>query len=109
MMAFGVMGGFMQPQGHLQVFSRVTDFKLNPQAALDAPRWQIREVKDEVKLWVEPGFSPDLYEELKRRGHPVDVRPKRSVDFGAGQVIYKMEDGYCAASEPRADGEAVGY
>jgi gamma-glutamyltranspeptidase/glutathione hydrolase len=109
LMAFGVMGGFMQPQGHLQVFSRVTDFNLNPQAALDAPRWQIKEVKDETKLWVEPGFNADLYEELKRRGHPVDVRPQRSWEFGAGEIIYKMEDGYCAASEPRADGEAVGY
>jgi gamma-glutamyltranspeptidase/glutathione hydrolase len=105
-MAFGVMGGFMQPQGHLQVMSRVTDFKLNPQAALDAPRWQIR---DDKKLWVEPGFNAELYEELKRRGHDVVVRPTRNVEFGAGQVIYKLEDGYCAASEPRGDGHAVGY
>ena len=105
-MAYGVMGGFMQPQGHLQVMSRVTDFKLNPQAALDAPRWQIR---DDKKLWVEPGFEPALYDELKRRGHDVVVRPARAWEFGAGQVIYKLDDGYCAASEPRADGQAVGY
>jgi gamma-glutamyltranspeptidase/glutathione hydrolase len=39
----------------------------------------------------------------------VDVRPQRSWEFGAGEIIYKMEDGYCAASEPRADGQAVGY
>ena len=105
-MAYGVMGGLMQPQGHLQVMSRVTDFKQNPQTALDAPRWQVREDK---KLWVEPGFGADLYDELKRRGHDVVVRPARAVEFGAGQVIYKVEDGYCAASEPRADGQAAGY
>jgi gamma-glutamyltranspeptidase/glutathione hydrolase len=105
-MAFGVMGGFMQPQGHLQVMSRITDFKLNPQAALDAPRWQIR---DDKKLWIEPGFGQDLYDELKRRGHDVVIRPSRNWEFGAGEVIYKLEDGYCAASEPRADGQAVGY
>ena len=105
-MAYGVMGGHMQPQGHLQVMSRVTDFKLNPQAALDAPRWQVREDKT---LWVEPGFEPALYEELKRRGHEVVVQPARNVQFGAGQVIYKLEDGYLAASEPRGDGQAVGY
>jgi gamma-glutamyltranspeptidase/glutathione hydrolase len=106
LMAFGVMGGFMQPQGHLQVMSRVTDFKLSPQAALDAPRWQIR---DDGKLWIEPGFGQDLYDELKRRGHDVVVRPSRNWEFGAGQVIYRIEDGYCAATEPRTDGEAVGY
>jgi gamma-glutamyltranspeptidase/glutathione hydrolase len=105
-MAYGVMGGLMQPQGHLQVMSRVTDFKQNPQAALDAPRWQVREDK---KLWFEPGFGPDVYDELKRRGHDLVVRPQRHMEFGAGQVIYKLDDGYCAASEPRADGQAVGF
>ena len=105
-MAYGVMGGFMQPQGHLQVLSRIVDFKLNPQAALDAPRWQVR---DDKKLWVEPGFGADLYDELRRRGHDLVARPQRHVEFGAGQVIYRVENGYCAASEPRADGQAVGY
>ena len=105
-MAYGVMGGFMQPQGHLQVMARVTDFKLNPQAALDAPRWQVR---DDKTLWVEPGFGADVYDELKRRGHDVVVRPQRHWEFGAGQVIYRTDDGYCAASEPRADGQAVGF
>ena len=105
-MAYGVMGGFMQPQGHLQVLSRIVDFKHNPQSALDAPRWQVR---DDKKLWVEPGFGADLYEELKRRGHDVVVRPQRHWEFGAGQVIYRTDDGYCAASEPRADGQAVGF
>lgn len=105
-MAYGVMGGFMQPQGHLQVMSRVTDFKLNPQAALDAPRWQ---VKEGLKVSIEPGFGQDVYDELKRRGHDIEVAATRNTQFGAGQVIYKLDDGYCAASEPRADGQAVGY
>ena len=105
-MAYGVMGGFMQPQGHVQVLVRMADFGQNPQAALDAPRWQIR---DDKKLWVEPGFESAVYEELKRRGHDLEVRPQRHWEFGAGQVIYKMDEGYCAASEPRADGQAVGF
>jgi gamma-glutamyltranspeptidase/glutathione hydrolase len=105
-MAFGVMGGFMQPQGHLQVLSRMADFSQNPQAALDAPRWQ---VKEGLKVSVEPGFGADVYDDLKRRGHDIEMATRRSVQFGAGQVIYRLDDGYCAASDPRGDGQAVGY
>jgi gamma-glutamyltranspeptidase/glutathione hydrolase len=106
LMAFGVMGGFMQPQGHLQVLARMADFDQNPQAALDAPRWQVQEG---LKVSMEPGFGADVYDELNRRGHDVEVATQRSVRFGAGQVIYKLDDGYCGASDPRGDGQAVGY
>jgi gamma-glutamyltranspeptidase / glutathione hydrolase len=105
-MSFGVMGGFMQPQGHLQVFTRVVDYKQNPQAALDAPRWQVTKG---MKVTIEPGFEPSLYEELKRRGHELEIAETRSVSFGRGQAIYKLDDGYCGASDLRADGQAVGY
>ena len=105
-MAYGVMGGFMQPQGHLQVLSRIVDFHQNPQAALDAPRWQVMK---NLKVTIEPGFEPSLYEELKRRGHEVEIAKERSVSFGRGQAIYKLADGYCGASDLRADGQAVGY
>ncbi len=105
-MAYGVMGGFMQPQGHAQVFTRLFDFNQNPQAALDAPRWQ---VTTGLKVTIEPGFEPSLYEELKRRGHDIEIAKERSVTFGRGQAIYKLDDCYCAGSDLRADGQAVGY
>lgn len=108
-MAYGVMGGFMQPQGHAQVFSRLFDFNQNPQAALDAPRWQ---VTTGLKVTIEPGFESSLYEELKRRGHDLEIAKERSVTFGRGQAIYKLDapgDGYCAGSDLRADGQAVGF
>ena len=107
LMAFGVMGGFMQPQGHLQVFMRIVQFKQNPQAALDAPRWQ---VTTGLKVMIEPGYEPSLYEELRKRGHEVDIANDKNVSFGRGQAIYRLNDhAYCAASDLRADGQAVGY
>jgi gamma-glutamyltranspeptidase/glutathione hydrolase len=105
-MAFGVMGGFMQPQGHAQVFTRLVDFGQNPQAALDAPRWQVTKG---LKVTIEPGFESSLYEELKRRGHEIEIAKEKNVSFGRGQAIYKLEDGYCGASDLRADGQAVGF
>ena len=104
--AFGVMGGFMQPQGQLQTFLRMVDYGQNPQAALDAPRWQ---VTAGLEVQVEPGFEPSFYEELRRRGHELKVAEKRSVSFGRGQVIWRLDGsgGYAAASDLRADGQAV--
>jgi gamma-glutamyltranspeptidase / glutathione hydrolase len=107
LMAYGVMGGFMQPQGHMQVMVRLADFHQNPQAALDAPRWQ---VMTGMKLAMEPGFEGAVYEELKRRGHDIDIAEARSVTFGGGQAIYRLESGaYCGASDLRRDGHAVGW
>jgi gamma-glutamyltranspeptidase/glutathione hydrolase len=105
-MAFGVMGGFMQPQGHLQVASRVIDFGMNPQAALDAPRWQVMTGKH---VAIEPGFEPAVYDELRRRGHELTLAPRKTIAFGAGQSIFKLKDGYLGASELRHDGQAVGF
>jgi gamma-glutamyltranspeptidase/glutathione hydrolase len=102
--AFGVMGGFMQPQGQLQTFLRMVNHRQNPQAALDAPRWQ---VTSGLKVMIEPGFEPSLYDELRRRGHELEIAPTRSVTFGRGQVIWRLDDGYVAASDLRADGQAV--
>jgi gamma-glutamyltranspeptidase/glutathione hydrolase len=104
-MAFGVMGGFMQPQGHMQVASRFIDFHQNPQAALDAPRWQVRIDKT---VWIEPGFAPSVYEDLTRRGHKLVHQP-RTIEFGSGQAILKLKDSYTAASDCRHDGQAVGF
>jgi len=106
LMAFGVMGGFMQPQGHVQTLLRMADHHWNPQAALDAPRWQ---VTSGLELEIEPGFRPDLYEELRRRGHLLKIAETRNVSFGRGQAIVRLEEvnGYVAASDLRADGQAV--
>jgi gamma-glutamyltranspeptidase/glutathione hydrolase len=103
---FGVMAGEMQPQGHLQVISGMLDHDLNPQAVLDAPRWRIR---DGLQVNVEPGMDPGVMAGLQALGHRVVMAPN-SYSFGRGQIIERRENGvYVAASEPRADGAAVGY
>lgn len=103
---FGVMAGEMQPQGHLQVVSGMLDHDLNPQAVLDAPRWRIGEG---LQVNVEPATDPEVIAALEGHGHRV-VRAPNSYSFGRGQIIERRENGvYVAASEPRADGAAVGY
>ncbi len=99
--AFGVMGGFMQPQGHMQTIMNLIDFHMNPQEALDAPRWQWVGGK---KIVVERAFSYAITEELVRKGHDISVEPE-SIDFGRGQMILRQKDGvFAGATEPRADG-----
>lgn len=102
--SFGVMGGFMQPQGHLQVGTNLVDFHMTPQAALDAPRFNWLE---ERAVSLEGSFSQALREELARRGH--DVR--EPYYYGAGQVIIRDPQSglLIAGSEPRNDGAAVGW
>jgi gamma-glutamyltranspeptidase/glutathione hydrolase len=105
-MSFGLMGGSMQPQGHAQVMVRLADYKQNPQACADGPRWRI---VDGLQVNVEPGFSAETLAELERRGHQIVELLQGYMDFGSAQLIYKLEDGYLAASDPRRDGQAVGY
>jgi gamma-glutamyltranspeptidase/glutathione hydrolase len=105
-MAFGVMGGAMQPQGHSQVMIRMIDYRQNPQAAMDAPRWM---VTGGLGVSLEPGFSEDVYETLRKRGHDLGIARTRNVTFGGGQAIYRLDDGYCGASDLRRDGQAVGW
>ncbi|WP_307151615.1 gamma-glutamyltransferase family protein [Robertmurraya andreesenii] len=99
---FGVMGGYMQPQGHMQVIMNTIDFHLNPQAALDAPRWQW---VGEKKIQVEPHFPNHLAQALARKGHQVEM----SVDtggFGRGQIIWRDPDTgvLIGGTEARTDG-----
>ncbi len=103
--AFGVMGGHMQAQGHLQMVLRFTFWKQNPQTALDAPRWMINRPDD---IWIEEGIDPTTLDDLKDRGHQITIHPI-GPNFGGGQCVWKIEDGYLAASEPRKDGQAVGF
>jgi gamma-glutamyltranspeptidase/glutathione hydrolase len=102
--AFGCMGGYMQPQGQLQIASRMEDHRANPQAALDAPRWQ---VSDGLTLDVEPGFPSETLTELARRGHAVKIAGEKSISFGRAQCIRRVADGYVAASDCRGDAQAV--
>ena len=102
---FGVMGGEMQPQGHLQVVAGMVDHGLNPQAALDAPRWR---VERDWTVHVEAGTPDAVIEGLRARGHEVVVDQNR-MGFGRGQIIRRYGNGaYGGGSEPRADGCAVG-
>ncbi|WP_270181306.1 gamma-glutamyltransferase family protein [Alkalihalobacillus sp. CinArs1] len=104
---FGVMGGFMQPQGHVQVVSNLLDFHLNPQAALDAPRWQWTEGK---KVWVESTFPPYLAESLRRKGHEIDVQLEKGA-FGRGQIIWRdhQTGTLYGGTESRTDGSIAAY
>lgn len=99
---FGVMGGFMQPQGHLQVLMNAIDFGLNPQAALDAPRWQW--LKDK-SLLVESTFPKAIAAKLARRGHHVQVTLDSS-SFGRGQIIWRdpITGVLSGGTEGRTDG-----
>ncbi|WP_017729051.1 gamma-glutamyltransferase family protein [Halalkalibacterium ligniniphilum] len=104
---FGVMGGFMQPQGHVQVVMNTVDFALNPQAALDAPRWQWLNDK---KVLVEPTFPNDIAQQLARKGHQIEVALDGG-SFGRGQIIWRdPETGVLAGgTEPRTDGEVAAW
>jgi gamma-glutamyltranspeptidase/glutathione hydrolase len=100
-MAFGVMGGFMQPQGHVQVLTRMADHRQNPQSALDAPRWQWMRGLD---VQLEPNWPESTIQSLRDRGHRITIAGERSVAFGRGQAILAVADGYAGASDLRADG-----
>ena len=100
---FGVMGGFMQPQGHTQVVLRTVDQRLLPQATLDAPRWRWEHGR---VVWVEQRTPRPIIDDLLARGHDVKVVTEPSA-FGRGQIIWRHGDTLVAGSESRADGQAV--
>jgi gamma-glutamyltranspeptidase/glutathione hydrolase len=103
---FGVMGGHMQPQGHVQVTVSTVDHGLDPQAALGRPRWYWHTGRT---VHIEPELAPAAAEGLRRRGHDV-VATNEHAMFGYGQAIWRLPDGgYVAGSEPRADGLAIGF
>ena len=103
---FGVMGGYMQPQGHLQMVVNQVDYKMNPQASLDAPRW--RWVQG-TEIELEAGVPQQIMHGLAARGHAVTVNP-RPAQYGKGQIIARQPNGaYIAGTEPRADGCAAAF
>ncbi|WP_132058724.1 gamma-glutamyltransferase [Halorussus amylolyticus] len=105
--AFGVMGGYMQPQGHVQVISNIVDYDMPLQAALDQPRWRYRE---DGSLAVEGRMDGNVQSKLARMGHDVRVLPP--VSFGGAQIT-RLESGdddvLSGATEPRKDGTAHGF
>jgi gamma-glutamyltranspeptidase/glutathione hydrolase len=104
--SFGVMGGPIQPQGHVQTLLRIIDYGQQPQAALDAPRWK---VGTGVSVDLEASASSELRAGLAALGHQFAAIPDSYMDFGAGQFIIRTENGYVAASDPRRDGQAAGF
>lgn len=104
-MSFGVMGGTMQPQGHLQIVARIADHGQNPQAACDGPRF--RWIHG-MQVSVEDGFPQETIDELRGRGHDLVVVDDYN-RFGSCQAIWRLPDGYLGASDPRRDGQAAGF
>jgi gamma-glutamyltranspeptidase / glutathione hydrolase len=104
-MSFGVMGGPMQPQGHVQVLTRIADHDQNPQAACDAPRFRWI---NGLQVSYEKGFPDSTLDELRRRGHDL-VAVDDYNQFGSCQAIWRLDDGYFAASDPRRDGQAAAF
>jgi gamma-glutamyltranspeptidase/glutathione hydrolase len=108
-MSFGVMGGNMQPQGHVQTLLRMLLARQQPQAACDAPRWK---TMDGLALEVEGTMPAAVVAELQRRGHQITSGNDSYMDFGSGQFIWRLGDpavdGYVAASDSRRDGLVAG-
>ncbi|MCR8548982.1 gamma-glutamyltransferase family protein [Salipiger sp. P9] len=106
-LSFGVMGGPMQAQGHLQMALRVLGFGQNPQAAADAPRWRVTEGRG---LAIESDFDPVLAEKLAALGHQVHREsPDAVFGFGGAQLVLRSGAGYVAGSDPRKDGLALAF
>ncbi len=102
---FGVMGGFMQPQGHMQVIMNMIDFNMSPQDALDRYRWQWMKGKT---IAVEPSMPSTLIDGLKAKGHDIQVREQYAL-FGRGQIIFKHQHGLLGACESRCDSVVLTY
>jgi gamma-glutamyltranspeptidase / glutathione hydrolase len=109
-MSFGIMGGNMQPQAHLQTLVRLLDHHQNPQAACDAPRWRFVQGLD---INIERHMPSATITGLQSLGHRIVGLDDSYMDFGAGQFIWRLGDpaveGYVAASDPRRDGQAAGF
>jgi gamma-glutamyltranspeptidase/glutathione hydrolase len=109
-LSFGVMGGYMQPQGHLQVLSNLIDYGMSPQSALDAPRFRVDE-RGGPRVAVESGVPRKVRKALKALGHELHTEQTFAPSFGSGDIIARHpETGVLwGASDPRKDGCAVGW
>lgn len=109
-MSFGVMGGDIQPQGHVQTVIRMLDYDQQPQAACCAPRWKVNR---DFTLDVESTMQASTISGLQSLGHSLKAIDDPYMDFGSGQFIWRLskdlQDGYVVASDSRRDGQAVGF
>ena len=100
---FGIMGGPMQAQAHVQVVRRLVDGGLDPQGALDAPRFRVAGGR---RVLLEPGFEPEL-SSLRKLGHDAALDPTPH-SFGVGQMILTLGESLIGGSDGRGDGYAAG-
>ena len=106
--SLGVMGGFQQPQGHLQVISNMLDQEMSPQASLDAPRFNFDLMSSKVNL--EDSFREETYGVLSSFKHKINILNNyEKGTFGGGQIINKLNDSLISGSDPRKDGSALSY
>lgn len=106
LMSFGVMGGHMQPQGHVQMVTRICDYGQNPQAASDAPRWI---VNADGTIGLEDALRTRIGAALEARGHRIAAAEAVNFAFGGAQLIWRTAHGYVAGSDHRKDGHAGGF
>ena len=105
LLSFGVMGGHMQHQGHVQMVTRMFDHGQNPQAASDAPRWHVTE---DFRVLLETGFGQEVLAGLREKGHDVELGAPEHT-FGGAQLILKTSEGYVGGSDHRKEGYVGGY
>lgn len=108
LMAFGMMGGPIQAQGHVQLLLRTQLWNQDPQVAADAPRWRMVEG---LEVACEPTMPKSLIDGLLNLGHKITIEaPGNSFGFGGAQIVQRFENGgYAAGSDPRKDGQAAGF
>ena len=99
----------MQPQGHMQVISHLVDGGLDPQSALDTPRYNIRDAFLGGPVLLEDSAGADVADDLRAKGHEITVvSGLEKAAMGLGQIIVREHDVYCGGSDPRGDGLALG-
>jgi len=103
-LSFGVMGGSMQPQGHVQVLLNLVAFGMDLQEAIDAPRFRHL---DGLRVALEPAIGDEVRRRLAALGHV--IVPDSNIAFGGAQAILRLPRGYAAGSDPRKDGMAAGH
>ena len=108
LMSFGVMGGPMQAQGHLQMTLRTQLWKQDPQMAIDAPRWRVTQG---LGVACEETIDVNIIKELKNLGHDLQMEaPDNAFGFGGAQLIVRLDNGvYVGGSESRKDGLVAGF